>query len=108
MDTKILGRVRPVSHVKQPIEKTAIEKTAVEKHSIEEAGVDNTAGVISSAPEYKKALEKAIQLNPKLASYPREELEQYFEKIVEASPTVAKNPLLVANYLDYFIDTGGR
>ena len=107
MDTKILGRVRPVSHVKQPIEKTAIEKTAVEKHSIEEAGVDKTAGVLSSAPEYKKSLEKAIQLNPKLASYPREKLEQYFKIIVEFSPRGAKNPIIVANYLGYLVDAGG-
>lgn len=61
MNTKILGRVKPVSHVRQPVEKTAIKKLAVEKHPIEEFGVDKTAGVLSSAPEYKKNLEKLFK-----------------------------------------------
>ena len=142
MNTKILGRVKPVSNVKQTVEKTAIEKTAADKQPIEKAGIEKTSGVLTGAigsgttaaitaaagvtalwginkllekadklmdaPEYKKSLEKAIQINPKLAAQPRAKLEQYFELIVESSPTVAKNPLLVANYLDYLIDAGGQ
>ena len=50
-----------MSHVRQPVEKTAIKKLAVEKHPIEEFGVDKTAGVLSSAPEYKKNLEKLFK-----------------------------------------------
>ena len=140
MNTKIVGRVKPVSHVKTAFEKTAIEKAVVEKASVEktagilefakgtmgsgtQAAVTAAAGVgaiwlankgisalerLVDGPAYKKSLEKAIQLNPKLSAYPRAKLEEYFALIVESSPTVAKNPLLVANYLDYLIDAGGQ
>ena len=145
MNTKIVGRVKPVSNVKQTVKKTAIEKTAADKQPIERATVEKTAGVLAKVPNlvgsgaqaavtaaagvgaiwlankgisalekkldgpaYKSALEKAIQLNPKLGAYPRAKLEEYFALIVDSSPTVAKNPLLVANYLDYLIDAGGQ
>lgn len=140
MNTKTLGRVKPVSNVKSGIRKTAIEKIAVEKAVVEKtAGVldkitstmsaGTTAAVTAAAgvgaiwaankgiaalerkldkSAYEAALNKAIQLNPKLSAYPRAKLEEYFALIVESSPTVAKNPLLVANYLDYLIDAGGQ
>lgn len=50
---------------------------------------------------------EATKINPRLASYPPAELQKYYALISEASPSVAKNPLLVANYLEYLLNHDG-
>ena len=55
----------------------------------------------------KKAFEAALQLNPKLQTHPRNVLESYFQLVMQSSPAVATNPLLLANYLDYMIGHEG-
>lgn len=138
MNTKIVGRVKPVSNFKQPVEKIAADKAPVEK-----AGIEKEAGILDHAlagpairsaaaaggallgsyaltqglqaaqnkfmeGKYKQSLEKAILLNPRLANIPRNKLEAYFGLVIEASPAVAKNPLLIANYLEQLIDHEGQ
>jgi hypothetical protein len=123
--------------VKQAAEKASVEKVAAEKTAstigsfmgsdaaksfvgnvagglgaVAAIGVANLASskinkMVSSA-EYKRALDKAISINPRLQQRPRAELEQYFGLIVEASPSVARNPLLVANYLEFLLDHQGQ
>lgn len=63
---------------------------------------------LTSQPEYRRSLDKAIAMNPRLQQRKREELEAYFKLIAEASPSVARNPLLVMNYLEYLLDHQGQ
>ena len=56
---------------------------------------------------YDKVFERALAINPKLKAYDPALLRQYFNLISESSPTVAKNPLLVSNYLQYMLDHEG-
>jgi hypothetical protein len=57
---------------------------------------------------FERSFQKALAMNPKLRSYPEAELRQYFNLVVSASPTVAKNPLLAGNYLQYLLDYKGN
>lgn len=121
---------------KLAIEKTAIEKAPIEKvaraktaaamdiaktvgtHALAMVGTLALTNVLTSGGEkirsmydksaYAKALDKAIALNPKLAQRSRADLDRYMELIIEASPSVAKNPLLVGNYLEYLLDHQGQ
>lgn len=149
MNTKIVGRVKPVENFKQPVEKTAVEKEAIEKTASEKTAYEKTssekvalnpivkggltyagksllgaAGALAGTyamssiinkvhnkimePKYKAALDKAIAANPRLMSVPRAKLDEYFSLVIEASPTMALNPLLIANVLDQLIDHEGR
>lgn len=106
---------------KKEVEKTASLGTNMAQHmGMTVAGVLGAAaaaGAINKAykavehvvnmPAMNSSFEKAIKINPKLQAYPREVLKSYFDLIAEASPTVAKNPLLVANYMQYLIDHQG-
>lgn len=56
---------------------------------------------------YAKTLDRAIEINPKLKAYDIGLLRNYYNLIAESSPTVAKNPLLVSNYLQYMLDHEG-
>ena len=141
MNTKTLGRVKPVTEYKQPVEKVAVEKASVDKTGVEKEAAfvgpvakgALSAGVVSAlkaaggvaglaigtkvvsavadavhAPKYKATLEKAVQLNPRLASYPPDRLWDYYQVMISASPNIASNPLIVSNYLEYLIDHEGR
>lgn len=68
----------------------------------------NKINKVMASAEFKKALDKAIQINPRLQQRNRAELEAYLGLISEASPAVARNPLLLANYLEYLIDHQGQ
>lgn len=106
---------------KKEVEKTAGMGTNMAQHmGMTVAGVLGAAaavGAINKAykavdhvvnmPAMNSSFEKAIKINPKLQAYPRDVLKSYFDLIAEASPTVAKNPLLVANYMQYLIDHQG-
>jgi hypothetical protein len=54
-----------------------------------------------------KSLEEAKRINPKLNSIPQETLSKYFDLVLTSSPTVATQPMLLANYLDYMIAHDG-
>lgn len=56
---------------------------------------------------YAKTLDKAVEINPKLKAYDMKLLRNYYNLIADSSPTVAKNPLLVSNYLQYMLDHEG-
>lgn len=56
---------------------------------------------------YAGTLDKAVEINPKLKAYDRALLKNYYNLIAESSPTVARNPLLVSNYLQYMLDHEG-
>ena len=58
-------------------------------------------------PQFKQSFDKALRINPELQHYDREQLEDYFNLVAQASPTVAKNPLLISQYLKYLLDYKG-
>lgn len=115
---------------KAPIKRASAEKTAAEKTAAmsvmdiaKSHVIGGLAGVAAAAignaaigkaqqllaqPAFKRSLDKAISLNPRLQQRPRAELDQYMELIIEASPSVAKNPLLLANYLEFLLDHQGQ
>ena len=77
-------------------------------------GASSLVGALSDAVKhtmdkkvYDKVFERALSINPKLKAYDPALLRQYFNLISESSPTVAKNPLLVSNYLQYMLDHEG-
>lgn len=68
----------------------------------------NKINQMRSSADFKRALDKAVQVNPRLRHTPKPELEAYLGLIAEASPSVARNPLLLANYLEYLLDHQGQ
>ena len=70
--------------------------------------ISGAIGSIRLNMQVKNALNKAISINPRLQQKPRAELEGYVDLIAEASPSVARNPLLLANYLEFLIDHQGQ
>lgn len=58
-------------------------------------------------PKFEAAFRKAVQMDPKLQSHDINDLHRYAELIMEASPSVAMNPLLLSNYLRYLTDYQG-
>ena len=58
-------------------------------------------------PEQEKAFNRALMINPKLQSFDQKLLREYFGVVREASPMVAKSPLILANYLQYMMDHEG-
>ena len=58
-------------------------------------------------PKFEAVFKKAIQMDPKLQSHDINDLHRYAELIMEASPSVAMNPLLLSNYLRYLTDYQG-
>lgn len=58
-------------------------------------------------PKFEASFNKAVAMDPKLQSYNPQDLRRYAELILEASPSVALNPLLLSNYLRYLTDYQG-
>ena len=58
-------------------------------------------------PEFERSFRKALEINPSLRSYPEDELRSYFDLVCQASPTVARNPLLVSQYLKHLVSYSG-
>lgn len=53
-------------------------------------------------------LQQAIMLSPNLKRYDVNTLVSYMPMIIKASPTVAKDPRLLANYLESMLDAEGH
>lgn len=64
-------------------------------------------GHMIDKPKFEAAFKKAIEMDPKLQSHNPADLHRYAELIMEASPSVAMNPLLLSNYLRYLTDYQG-
>ena len=64
-------------------------------------------GNMIDKPTFEAAFRKAIEMDPKLQSHNPADLRRYAELIMEASPSVAMNPLLLSNYLRYLTDYQG-
>ena len=58
-------------------------------------------------PEFERSFRKALEINASLRSYPEDELRSYFELVCQASPSVARNPLLVSQYLKHLVSYSG-
>lgn len=71
------------------------------------AGVDAFNNIRSGA-KYDASLRQAIQLSPSLQLHGYERLKAYMPMIIKASPTVAGEPRLLANYLESLIDAEGH
>ena len=59
------------------------------------------------SPALEQSFKRCLELEPQLKSYPQAELHEYFMLVAEASPSVAKNPLLASQYLRYLVDYKG-
>lgn len=57
---------------------------------------------------YEESLRTAMQMSPMLQRHRFEELRAYLPMVVKASPTVASEPRLLANYLETMIDAEGN
>lgn len=57
---------------------------------------------------YEQSLRTAIQMSPTLQRHSFNELRAYLPMIAKASPTVAAEPRLLANYLETMIDAEGN
>ena len=75
--------------------------------SVGGAAMDLAKEKLIDNPAFERSFQRCLQLEPQLRSYPQEELHQYFMLVAEASPSVAKNPLLAAQYLRYLVDYKG-
>ena len=58
-------------------------------------------------PEFERSFLKSLEINPSLKSYPEDMLRAYFNLVCQASPTVAKNPLLASQYLKHLLSYQG-
>ena len=58
-------------------------------------------------PEFERSFNKSLEINPSLKSYPEDMLRAYFNLVCQASPTVAKNPLLASQYLKHLLSYQG-
>lgn len=58
--------------------------------------------------KYEESLRTAMQMSPTLQRHSFEELRGYLPMIAKASPTVAGEPRLLANYLETMIDAEGN
>lgn len=58
--------------------------------------------------KYEAALKEAIKLSPSLQLHGYELLKSYMPLIIKSSPTVAREPRLLANYLESMIDAQGH
>lgn len=71
------------------------------------AGINYVSNKLNNS-EYEANLKQAIRLSPALARYDINELRSYMKMIANASPTVAKDPRLLANYLESMLDAEGH
>jgi len=58
--------------------------------------------------KYENNLKIAVQMTPTLQRYPMQMLLSYLPMIVKASPTVASDPRLLANYMESMLDAEGH
>ena len=65
-------------------------------------------GNMMNASKYDEALRTAIQMSPTLQRHGYEMLKGYMPMIIKASPTVAAEPRLLANYLESMLDAEGH
>lgn len=70
-------------------------------------GIDSV-GNIMDQNKYDEALRTAIQMSPTLQRYGFNNLKGFMPMIIKASPTVAEEPRLLANYLESMIDAEGH
>lgn len=61
-----------------------------------------------NAHKYDSALRTAIQMSPTLQRHGYDVLSGYMPMIIKASPTVAEEPRLLANYLESMLDAEGH
>lgn len=66
------------------------------------------AGNMMAEHKYDAALRTAIQMSPTLQRHGYDVLKGYMPMIVKASPTVAAEPRLLANYLESMLDAEGH
>lgn len=71
-------------------------------------GAYNSVKNRMEAREYENALQAAIRMSPALNRYGADTLRSYMPMIIKASPTVAKDPRLLANYLESMLDAEGH
>jgi hypothetical protein len=71
------------------------------------AGIDAAKGLLAQT-KYDKALKDAIAMSPALQMHGYETLKKYMPLVIKSSPTVAGEPLLLANYLETMIDAQGH
>lgn len=62
----------------------------------------------TNASKYDESLRTAIQMSPTLQRHGYEVLKGYMPMIIKASPTVAAEPRLLANYLESMLDAEGH
>lgn len=65
-------------------------------------------GNMMNASKYDEALRTAIQMSPTLQRHGYDMLKGYMPMIIKASPTVAAEPRLLANYLESMLDAEGH
>lgn len=70
-------------------------------------GMDYLANQMN-ASKYDESLRTAIQMSPTLQRHGYEVLKGYMPMIIKASPTVAAEPRLLANYLESMLDAEGH
>lgn len=62
----------------------------------------------TNASKYDESLRTAIQMSPTLQRHGYDTLKGYMPMIIKASPTVAAEPRLLANYLESMLDAEGH
>lgn len=71
------------------------------------AGIDAARSIMAES-KYDKVLKDAIAMSPTLQMHGYETLKKYLPLVVKSSPTVAAEPLLLANYLETMLDAQGH
>lgn len=70
-------------------------------------GIESAKGLMANS-KYDAALRTAIQMSPTLQRHGYDVLKGYMPMIIKASPTVAEEPRLLANYLESMLDAEGH
>lgn len=70
-------------------------------------GIDAARGMMNKT-EYERSLREAIHLSPTLQMHGYDRLKPYLGIIAKSSPTVAREPRLLANYLESLLDAEGH
>ena len=70
-------------------------------------GIDAARSMMNKS-EYERSLREAIHLSPTLQMHGYDRLKPYLGIIAKSSPTVAREPRLLANYLESLLDAEGH
>lgn len=70
-------------------------------------GIDAARGMMNKSV-YEASLREAIHLSPTLQMHGYEKLKPYLGIVAKSSPTVAREPRLLANYLESMLDAEGH